>query len=98
MAAYMVVFAKISDREKFFQDYAKPTAALIGKFGGKYLVRTPKIETLEGGIGEGFSSVVSEWPDRDAIQRFWLSEDYQKLKAARQPLADCHVFIVENPA
>lgn len=98
MPAYMVVLAKVNDRERFVRDYAGPTAKLIGEFGGRYLVRAPKIETLEGGVGEGFASVVSEWPDADAIRRFWTSPEYQRLKAARQPLADCHVFLVEGSA
>lgn len=97
MTAYMVVFAKIHDRERFLTEYGKPTASLIGKFGGEYLTRTPAVSVLEGDFGEGVSSVISKWPDRAAIEKFWNSPDYAPLKAARQPLADCHVMIVEQP-
>jgi uncharacterized protein (DUF1330 family) len=98
MTAYMVVFAKVKDRERFIADYAAPTAKLLGDFGGKYLVRTPRTEALEGGFGPGFSAVISVWPDRAAIERFWSSPEYQPLKAARAALADCHVIVLEDPS
>lgn len=98
MTAYMVVFARIRDRERFLEEYAKPTAALIPLYGGDYLVRSPKTTTLEGSIGDGWASVISRWPDRAAIERFWRSPEYAPLKAAREPLADCHVIIVEEPS
>ncbi|MEO0981032.1 MAG: DUF1330 domain-containing protein [Pseudomonadota bacterium] len=98
MAAYMIVFAKVHDRERFIQDYGIPTAGVIGRFGGEYLVRGPGVETLEGGLFEGTSAVISKWPDKAAIRRFYDSPDYAPLKAARQDLADVNIMIVEDPS
>lgn len=97
MAAYMIIFADIKNRGRFLEEYGKPTAAVIGKYGGEYVIRAPGVETLEGGFGAGVSAVISKWPSKDAIKTFWESDDYAPLKAARQPLADCHVMIVEEP-
>ncbi|MGE6696176.1 DUF1330 domain-containing protein [Hyphomonas sp. NPDC076900] len=98
MAAYMIVFARVKDRQRFVAEYAAPTAALISRFGGEYVVRGPGVESLEGGLFDGASTVISKWPDKAAIRRFWDSPEYQVLKAARQPLAEAHVMIVEDPA
>mgnify|MGYP000524712459 CR=1 FL=1 len=87
MAAYMVVLAEVKDRAAFIERYAKPTAALIARFGGEYLVRAPKIAPLEGAVSPTASAVISKWPDRTAIERFWNSPDYAPLKAVRQTLA-----------
>lgn len=98
MAAYMIVFARVKDRQRFVAEYAAPTAALISRFGGEYVVRGPGVESLEGGLFDGASTVISKWPDKAAIRRFWDSPEYQVLKAARQPLAEAHVMIVEDSA
>ena len=93
----MIVFAKIHDRQRFIAEYGAPTAALMAEYGGTYLVRAPGVAALEGGLFDGASAVISKWPDRAAIEAFWNSPAYQKLKAARQPLADAHVMVVEDP-
>lgn len=98
MAAYMIVFCRIRDRARFIEAYAKPTAALVSRFGGEYIVRTPKATILEGDFGEGMASVVSKWPSRDALDAFYNAPDYQPLKAARMAISDCHILIAEDPA
>lgn len=98
MAAYMIVFCNIHDRARFIETYAKPTAALVARFGGEYLVRTAKATVLEGKFGEGMASVVSKWPSRAALDAFYGSPEYQPLKAARAAVSDCHILIAEDPA
>lgn len=97
MAAYMVVFAKIHDRQKFLTDYGLPTAELIEKYEGRYLVRSPMVTALEGSLEEGTSAVISEWPNRAAVEAFWQSPEYEVLKAVRGPLADCQIVVIETP-
>jgi uncharacterized protein (DUF1330 family) len=95
MPAFMIVTAKVHDRAAFLERYGKPAAALVAAHGGRYIVRAPGAEVWEGAGESGRSVVVSEWPDKAAAERFWNCADYAVLKAARAPLADVDVMVVE---
>lgn len=97
MAAYMIVFAKIHNREKFMKEYALPTSELLSKYGGEYVVRAPGVESLEGGLFDGTSVVISKWQSKSQIKKFWNSPEYRLLKAARHQSAEAYVMIVEEP-
>lgn len=96
MAAYMIVFCEIFNRDKFIQEYAIPTAKLISEYGGEYVLRAPGVEALEGDAFDGQSVVISKWPSKEAIRTFWDSDAYQKLKEARSAVSAAKVMIVEE--
>lgn len=97
MPAYMIVTAKIRDRDAFINGYGAAAGALVGRFGGKYVLRGPGAQLLEGGFGDGASMVISEWPDKAAALLFWNSPEYQEVKKLREGIADCHVLLIEAP-
>ena len=97
MSAYMIVTAKIADRDAFINGYGAAAGALVAQFGGKYVLRGPGAELLEGGFGDGASMVISEWPDKDAAKRFWNSPEYTEAKKLRADIADCQVLLIEAP-
>ncbi len=98
MAAYMIVTAKISDREKFINGYGKAAGALVSQFGGRYVLMGPGADLLEGDFGAGASMVISEWPDKATAKRFWDSAEYAEVKKLREGIADCQVLLIEAPA
>jgi uncharacterized protein (DUF1330 family) len=95
MTAYMIVIANISDREKFISGYGAAAGALVEKFGGKYVLRGPGAELLEGSFGDGASMVISEWPDKETAKKFWNSPEYAEAKKLREGIADCQVLLIE---
>jgi uncharacterized protein (DUF1330 family) len=92
MSAYMIVIARIHDRERFMADYAQDAAAMIERYGGRYLARGPGVP-LEN-VEPGAAVVISEWPDAAAIRAFWDSAEYAELKRKRLALADAQVLLV----
>ncbi|MEM9323808.1 MAG: DUF1330 domain-containing protein [Pseudomonadota bacterium] len=98
MPAYMIVTAVVHDSDRFLADYGAPAGALVEKFGGRYLLRGPGAESLEGDFGDGAGMVISEWPDKAAARRFWESPEYAALKKKREGLADCQVLLIEAPS
>ena len=101
--SYMIILAKISDRDAFIKNYSMATAPLVAKHGGRYVMRAPGGELLEGceagnNWGDGASVAISEWPNRDAIHAFWNSPEYQSAKKLREGIADCQVLIIDAPA
>ena len=97
MPAYMIVTAKIADRNAFISGYGAAAAKLVEKFGGKYVLRGPGAELLEGDFGDGASMVISEWPDKETAKRFWNSSEYGEAKKLRDGVADCQVLLIEAP-
>lgn len=95
MPAYMIVTAKIADRDAFIQGYGAAAAKLVGQYGGKYVLRGPGAELLEGDFGDGASMVISEWPDKAAAKAFWNSPEYAAAKKLRDGVADVQVLLIE---
>lgn len=97
MPAYMIITARIHDRERFVSGYGKAAAELVARFGGRYVLRAPGALALEGQGGDGASVVISEWPDKAAALAFWNSPDYASVKQLREGLAEVEVVLVEAP-
>ena len=97
MPAYMIVIARITDRDAFINGYGAAAGKLVAQFGGKYVLRGPGAELLEGAFGDGASVVISEWPDKDAARAFWHSPEYAEVKKLRLGLADVQVLVIEAP-
>jgi uncharacterized protein (DUF1330 family) len=98
MPAYMIVVASIADRHRFISGYGAAAARLVEQFGGRYLLRGPGAELLEGSFGDGASVVISEWPDKESARRFWNSAEYAEAKALRHDIAECQVLLIEAPS
>ena len=94
MTAWLIITAHISDREAFMTGYAPAAAALVEKFGGRYVIRAPGAEQLEGSGSGGASVVVSQWPDKAAALAFWNSPEYAEAKRLREGKAAVSVLLV----
>ena len=76
MAAYLVAVCQVTDPNENFKKYAAESAQLMHAHGGKYIVRGPAAEVLQGDALQGKVVIISEFPDMDALQGFVTDEKY----------------------
>lgn len=96
MAAYVVVDIKVTDALKF-QDYRALAQIAVTKFGGRYLVRGGKSETLEGDW-QPERLVVVEFPSLEVARQFYDSPEYVAARKARAGAADFDMLVIEGYA
>jgi uncharacterized protein (DUF1330 family) len=94
MPAYIVVDVSIHNAENY-EDYKKLTPASIAAYGGKFIVRGGKTETLEGDWQPG-RMVVIEFPTVERAKEWWASDEYAPAKALRQANAETKMILLEG--
>ena len=94
MPAYVVVDVSIRDAAAY-EEYKKLTPASLEAFGGKFIVRGGKTESIEGGWQPG-RVVVAEFPDMATLKRWYDSEIYTEAKRIRHASADTRMIFVEG--
>ena len=94
MSAYIIVDVTIFDKEEY-KTYVSLTPAAIEAYGGKFIVRGGKAETLEGDWVPG-RIVVLEFSDADKARSWWDSELYAVAKSIRQRAAKTQMILVEG--
>jgi len=94
VAAYVIVSIKVQDlvRYEAYKGMVPPTLAA---YGGKFIVRGGKLETLEGEWSpERF--VIIEFPSTDQAKAWWGSMAYAEAKALRQATSTSEMIVVEG--
>lgn len=94
MAGYIIVDVKITDPERY-QEYRKSAAATLEAYGGRYLARGGKTETLEGDWDTD-RIVVLEFDSVERARAWWASEEYRAPKAVRQSASVTRMILVEG--
>ena len=93
MAAYLVVTLRVSDAVAFGH-YRDAIAGLETEFGGRYIVRAPVSDRLEGEGPADERVVVMEFPNAKAIRDFIASPRYQQAKLLRIGAATLNMRLV----
>jgi uncharacterized protein (DUF1330 family) len=93
MAAWLVSTVCITDPGQFAL-YAKAIAGLAEDHGGRYVVRGPVTEQLEGDGPADERVVVLEFPDAASARAYVDSGRYQAGKALRLGAADVRLRLI----
>jgi uncharacterized protein (DUF1330 family) len=94
MPAYVVLNIDVTDPVKY-PDYVKVAGATVEQFGGRYLARGGKAETLEGSV-DPKRVVILEFPSYERAKAWWDAPEYQGPKAIRQSAATSDAILVEG--
>ena len=94
MPAYIIVEISIYD-PKGYEEYKKLAPASIAAFGGEFLIRGGKTETLEGDWTPE-RIVVVEFPDMETAKKWWNSPEYAPAKNIRLITAKTKMILAEG--
>jgi uncharacterized protein (DUF1330 family) len=94
MAAYIIAEIEITDPD-IYDRYRAQTPGVIEQYGGRFIVRGGRAETLEGD-GEPGRLVVIEFSDIAAARRFYGSPEYQAIIGLRQQASRGRLILVEG--
>jgi uncharacterized protein (DUF1330 family) len=94
MSAYVVVQVDVKDPVRY-EDYKRLVPPSVAKYGGRFVVRGGKTETLEG-TWSPKRFVMLEFPDAERAKAWWASADYAEAKALRQATAHTELIVVEG--
>jgi uncharacterized protein (DUF1330 family) len=93
MSAYFIANIAIHDASEY-QKYLDRVDEVFQKFNGRYLAVDANPEVLEG-TWHYSRVVLIEFPDRDALKKWYHSEAYQEIVKFRLNAADCDTIIAD---
>lgn len=95
MSVYVVGRLMIKD-PAWVEGYIPAVETLVEFHGGKYLVRSPKMDVIESNGDSPNVVVVIEFPTKEAAQAFYTSAEYQPWLESRKAGADCELILLDG--
>ena len=94
MPAYVVIDIEVNDPQTY-EDYKRLAPPAIAAYGGRYLARGGRSETLEGDWSPK-RLVILEFDSLEQAKAWWASEEYREAKALRQRCSSAQMVVVEG--
>lgn len=94
MPAYVIAHIDVTDPQNY-EEYKKMSPTSIAHYGGRFLVRGPKPEVLEG-TWDPKRLVLLEFPSVERAREWWASAEYAPAKAKRQATSIGTLIILEG--
>ena len=94
MPAYIVLDIAVTDPATFAR-YKELGPSAVAAYGGRYLVRGGRAESLEGSWVPS-RLVILEFPTVESGRAWWASTEYAPAKALRQASARTEMLLLEG--
>jgi uncharacterized protein (DUF1330 family) len=90
---YWIARVDVNDEEGY-KPYAAANPAIFRKYGGRFVVRAGKFESMEG--TSRTRNVVIEFPDYASALACYRSPEYQQNIKVRQPHSAVDLIVIEG--
>ena len=94
MAAYVIAEIEVTDPAAY-EEYRKQVGAVNAKYGGKFLARGGRIESMEGGW-QPKRMVIVEFPSMERALEWYRSPEYKPLIELRKKASKGKLVIIEG--
>lgn len=94
MTAYVIVDIDVHDPVGY-EDYKKLAPAAVELYGGKYIARGGKTETLEGDWAPS-RLVILEFESSEQAKKWLYSDEYRAARAMRHKTANSQMVVIEG--
>jgi uncharacterized protein (DUF1330 family) len=95
MTSYLIADIKVT-YDGWIPAYAANVHKLVEKHGGRYLSRSARIETLEGGATDSTLIAILAFPDREAIEGFAADPEYAPYGEARRAGSVSNFLVIDD--
>ena len=92
MSAFFIANIKIRN-EGEYRKYIARVDEVFSRFNGKYLAVDDNPEVIEG-RWDYSRLVLIEFPDKESLKNWYLSDEYQEILKFRLSAADCDTVVV----
>ena len=94
MAAYVIADVKVKDPVTY-EEYKKMVMPTLEAYGGTFVVRGGRAETLEGDWAPN-RLVILEFESVERAKEWWGSDEYEGPKRLRQSASSGSLIVVEG--
>jgi uncharacterized protein (DUF1330 family) len=91
---YLIAEVQVTDPEAY-KPYIPKAAQIVAQYGGQYLARGGKTESLEGAEPAGRVAIV-QFPNMADLQKFWNSPEYREVAPIRRGASKSRFFVIEG--
>lgn len=94
MTAYVIVDIDVHDPVGY-EEYKKLAPAAVELYGGKYIARGGKTETLEGDWSPS-RLVILQFESSEQAKKWLNSEEYREARAMRHKTANSQMVVIDG--
>jgi len=94
MTAYVIVDIKVTDPVRY-EDYKRLATPAVELYGGKYIARGGKTETLEGDWSPT-RLVILQFDNSEQAKKWLNSPEYSEAKSLRHQTAVSQMVVIEG--